>query len=763
MDHNHNVEQALRKSENKHIALINALPDLILRMSGAGIYLDFFCNNKLGVLGDPSLIGKSLYENSLLPPTIADMMMQYISKALQTGSLQIYEHELPINDRVQVEEVRITVCAENEVLVIIRNVSDRKQAEIALKQSQERLKSSEYLLNAMFMRSPLAIAITDITGKFVRTNPEYQKIVGYSEVELANLRFTDITLADDVDENLRRRDLVLNNECESYQMEKRFIRRDGSTVWVKASSSKIDQDNGDPPFFIGVLEDISDRKQAEASLQSLVEGAAAKTGANFFPALVEYIAKALNVRFVFVTRALKDQLKIEVSCIDGTINPSSFIGLHTSPCAVTIHKGSFECPNLTEFGFADSVVVKELGAVSYFGLAITKADGQKIGSICILDDKPIGDIPRANAILRVFAARVSAEMERFEALESLRELNQQLESRVEERTQALQYANQQLSVTNAELARATKLKDEFLANMSHELRTPLNAIIGYSEILQEDAEALGLEDFVQDLQKIHQSGRHLLDLINDILDMTKIEAGKLEIHYDDFDVPVLVQNTTTSIQPLLLKNNNRLVVNCNPQLGSIHTDMTRLRQVLLNVLSNACKFTKSGEIQVTVDRQNSEQGEYFCFTISDTGIGISPENIQKLFQPFNQADSSTTRQYGGTGLGLAISHRLCNMMGGSITVQSELGKGSTFTIYLPVNSEPAKSSVYKSSKLSLSKLASADAHLNVDNEKPTYPSILVIDDDPAIHQYTKSGLSHLGLFVYSAFNGEDGLDLAHRI
>ena len=693
MDHNHNVEQALRKSENKHIALINALPDLILRMSGAGIYLDFFCNNKLGVLGDPSLIGKSLYENSLLPPTIADMMMQYIGKALQTGSLQIYEHELPINDGLRVEEVRITVCAENEVLVIIRDVSDRKQAEIALKQSQERLKSSEYLLNAMFMRSPLAIAITDITGKFVRTNPEYQKIVGYSEVELANLRFTDITLADDVDENLRRRDLVLNNECESYQMEKRFIRRDGSTVWVKASSSKIDQDNGDPPFFIGVLEDISDRKQAEASLQSLVEGAAAKTGANFFPALVEYIAKALNVRFVFVTRALKDQLKIEVSCIDGTINPSSFIGLHTSPCAVTIHKGSFECPNLTEFGFADSVVVKELGAVSYFGLAITKADGQKIGSICILDDKPIGDIPRANAILRVFAARVSAEMERFEALESLRELNQQLESRVEERTQALQYANQKLSVTNAELARATKLKDEFLANMSHELRTPLNAILGMSEGLLSDTFGDLNARQKKALTLIESSGRHLLELINDILDVARIESGKFSLSVSSVGVSQLCQSSLSFIKQMASKKQVRLEVIVPSHLGVIVVDDLRMRQALINLLSNAVKFTPTGgkiclEVKLMpIDETNlsvvNDLSHAIIFAIADTGIGISPENIDKLFQAFVQIDSSFTRQYAGSGLGLTIVKQIAEMHGGYVNVTSKVGEGSCFAIVLP--------------------------------------------------------------------------------
>ncbi|MCL1490942.1 MAG: HAMP domain-containing histidine kinase [Pseudanabaena sp. Salubria-1] len=265
--------------------------------------------------------------------------------------------------------------------------------------------------------------------------------------------------------------------------------------------------------------------------------------------------------------------------------------------------------------------------------------------------------------------------------------------------ETLRLMNDELALARDRALEANHTKSTFVANMSHELRTPLNAIIGYSEMLQEDAALLGLDDFEDDLQKIYRSGKHLLDLINDILDMTKIEAGKLEIYYDDFDVPMLVWDASQTIQPLLLKNNNHLEIECDQQLGGIRADMTRVRQVLLNVLSNACKFTKSGVIKIQVNRKKSVLGEIFCFTISDTGIGISPENLQKLFQPFNQADSSTTRQYGGTGLGLAISHRLCQMMSGDITVISELGIGSTFTICLPIDCESASKTTPKQGQL----------------------------------------------------------------
>jgi signal transduction histidine kinase len=264
--------------------------------------------------------------------------------------------------------------------------------------------------------------------------------------------------------------------------------------------------------------------------------------------------------------------------------------------------------------------------------------------------------------------------------------------------EAMRLMNEQLALARDRALAANRTKSSFVANMSHELRTPLNAIIGYSEMLQEDAALLGLEEIEDDLKKIHQSGRHLLNLINDILDMSKIEAGKLELHYDDFNVPMLVWDTSTTIQPLLTQNNNRLNIDCDLQLGDIRADMTRLRQILLNILSNACKFTKSGEINIKVYRQSFAQHKYFCFAISDTGIGISPENMQKLFQPFNQADSSTTRQYGGTGLGLAISRRLCQMMGGDIMLESELSKGSTFTVRLPIDCEIAKKNFQNSSQ-----------------------------------------------------------------
>jgi signal transduction histidine kinase len=221
----------------------------------------------------------------------------------------------------------------------------------------------------------------------------------------------------------------------------------------------------------------------------------------------------------------------------------------------------------------------------------------------------------------------------------------------------------------------------FLANMSHELRTPLNAIIGVTEMLREDAEAAKQD--LEPLERVLGAARHLLALINDILDLSKIEAGRMELQLEDFALAPLIDGVVKTIEPLAAKNENRVAINCEGAIGSLYADQMRLRQALLNLLSNASKFTERGTISVDA-RHGQENGcDWVTIAVTDTGIGMTPEQMGRLFQEFSQADASTTRKYGGTGLGLAISKRFCQMMGGDIAVESEVGRGSTFTIRLP--------------------------------------------------------------------------------
>jgi signal transduction histidine kinase len=242
---------------------------------------------------------------------------------------------------------------------------------------------------------------------------------------------------------------------------------------------------------------------------------------------------------------------------------------------------------------------------------------------------------------------------------------------------------QEIEEKGRQLELASQHKSQFLANMSHELRTPLNAIIGLTEMLTEHAPRFGTEKALEPLHRVLKAGRHLLNLINEILDLSKIEAGKLELNIERVAIAPIMEEIAGTARPLAEQNSNRLVIDCKPDVGTIRADPMRVRQVLLNLLSNACKFTKEGEVRVTAARIEGGGRTWLQVDVADSGIGMTPEQIGKLFQEFTQAEAATSRQFGGTGLGLAISRRLCRMMGGDITVASEKDRGSIFTVRLP--------------------------------------------------------------------------------
>ncbi len=297
---------------------------------------------------------------------------------------------------------------------------------------------------------------------------------------------------------------------------------------------------------------------------------------------------------------------------------------------------------------------------------------------------------------------------------------------------------------------ATRTKSAFLANMSHELRTPLNAIIGYSEMLEEELQDRALGELLLDLHKIHGAGKHLLRLINDILDISKIEAGKMELFLETFDVAALVREVAQTVQHLVARREDTLEVRCPEDVGSMYADLTRVRQVLLNLLSNAAKFTERGTVSLEVETIVQGGAPWLVFRVTDTGIGMSAEQTQKLFQAFSQADPSTTRKYGGTGLGLAISRQLCQKMGGDITVESEVGKGAVFTAKLPSNvGEPGVE-------------APAQAPVAVATSG-TPPTVLVIDDDRLVRDLLQRFLVKQGFEVVTAADGREGLRLAGEV
>jgi len=331
--------------------------------------------------------------------------------------------------------------------------------------------------------------------------------------------------------------------------------------------------------------------------------------------------------------------------------------------------------------------------------------------------------------------------------DSMNHMSQELHRFDEERRRAAR----ELERLNEQLAQASRLKSQFLANMSHELRTPLNAIIGVTEMLQEDARDLKRDDEIEPLERVLRAAKHLLALINDILDLSKIEAGKMDIHLESFAIAPLISDVVQTIGTMTAKNGNKVVVNCAADIGTMRADQTRIRQALLNLASNANKFTERGTVTIDARRVSQDGREWVTLAVTDTGIGLTQEQMGKLFQDFVQADATTTRKYGGTGLGLAISRRFCQMMGGDVTVTSAPGRGSTFTIRMPAD-------------VGVAQPAAAVRDAARPSARPSAGStILVVDDDQSVRDLTERFLTREGFSVVKAAGGHEGLRLAREL
>jgi signal transduction histidine kinase/CheY-like chemotaxis protein len=315
----------------------------------------------------------------------------------------------------------------------------------------------------------------------------------------------------------------------------------------------------------------------------------------------------------------------------------------------------------------------------------------------------------------------------------------------------IQKRDTELQEARVAAERANQAKSNFLSFMSHELRTPLTAIIGFSEMLISEVQEEGRRDWEEDLRRVHDSGKYLLELINDILDLSKVEAGKMEVHLDTFEVSSLVRDIHAVMRPLIERKNNTLETQCPDDIGSMQADRIKVRQCLLNLLSNASKFSEKGTITFSATREARNGSDWLVFRIRDTGIGMTPEQMGKLFRAFTQADDSTSRRYGGTGLGLALTKKFCQMMGGDVSVESEPGKGSTFSIHLPAVTSKLPATITVAPAPALPKAGPANG------------GILVIDDDPAMHRLLGDALRPEGYSVSFALNGSEGLRLAKQL
>ena len=494
---------------------------------------------------------------------------------------------------------------------------------------------------------------------------------------------------------------------EAFSFEQRVIHTNGATRWLRIQGSKVRDPATNLADIDGVMLDVTEELETQQAL-----GRSEATFRHLFEAMSDGY---------WVNQA------------DGSIellNPAA-VRILGYPDAETLKSrnaadlwtdAAQRDSALSELRVNGSVEDREVEALRYDGTSIT-----------------------VNVTLRLVGRGTDAVME-----VTFRDITKQKRADAEIRTAREAAEN------------ANRAKSAFLANMSHELRTPLNAILGYSDLLIEEAEDLEQDDFSPDLKKIHHAGTHLLALINDVLDLSKIEAGKMEIYVESFEIEDLVGEVSATVAPLISKNNNELVIDLGDELGGADQDLTKIRQTLLNLLSNAAKFTQAGRITLAARRERRNSEDWVTISVQDTGIGVPEDKLGKLFEEFSQAEVSTTRDYGGTGLGLAIARRFCRMLGGDVTVESSVGEGSTFSIQLPAALPSALRAAAKTAPTTAVEEPRPPASIPA---LPTHPgrTILVIDDDAEACELLRTFLTRDGFEVATAYGGAQGLALAREI
>jgi PAS domain S-box-containing protein len=569
---------------------------------------------------------------------------------------------------------------------------DRKSIEEALQQSETNFR-------AIFEKAAVGVSYSSLDGNIVLVNQKYADTLGYSAEELLLMSLQDITYPADLNNDATFFKQLLAGKINNYSIEKRFLRKDGSYIWIDLNVALMQTGRSGDKYCISSIQDISDRKRAEDSLRQQFEreqlvGAITRRVRKsleleqILSTTVEQARQVLQSDRVLVYQIARDR---SVSVVAEAVTPGWSHLLHT---------------RFSEEAFPSECLQSYLdGHITY--IADRKSDPMLPCMSQLMQDFQIEAmlavpiVQKENehlwGLLIAHQCSKSREWQSWEVTLQLQladqlaiatkqsELYQQLQLELNERKRAeeqLRQTNDRLAITNVELARATRLKDEFLANMSHELRTPLNAILGMSEGLLDEDYAPLVDKQKKAIGTIAKSGRHLLDLINDILDLAKIEAGKLDLQIASVDLERLCDSSMSFVKPLALKKNIALTTKISKGVERNFMDERRMRQVLINLLSNAVKFTADGgnialEVSVnTVERDIN-------FRVIDTGMGIAPEDIQKLFETFIQIDSSLSRRHDGTGLGLALVRRIAELHGGRVSVESEVGKGSQFTVSIP--------------------------------------------------------------------------------
>ena len=576
-----------------------------------------------------------------------------------------------------------------EILTIGIDITERKRAEDELRK-----------LSQAVEQSSSSVVITDLAGDIEYANPKFTEITGYKLEEVLGQNPRVLKSGSQPKEFYANLWATIASGRE-WHGEFCNRKKNGELYWESASISPIRDASGEITHYVAIKDDITERRRIEQEVAEQKQ-------------LLETTLESLTHPF-YVIDAEDYSIQVANSAARklGASGDSTCHALshnRDTPCDGEEH----QCPLVEVKKTKKPFTVEHIHSDSDGNPRYVEVNGYPI-----FDDD--GNVVQMIEYSIDITDRKLMELE------------------VEEAKDAAEAAN--------------RAKSTFLANMSHELRTPMNAIIGYSEMLAEDAEDEGHDEIIPDLEKINAAGKHLLALINDILDLSKIEAGRMDLFLETFDLRQMLDEAVATVKPLITKNDNRLATEFADNLGNVRVDLTKLRQALFNLLSNAAKFTKDGIITLAAAKELRDGAEWITLSVSDTGIGIKEENLEAVFEEFSQADDSTTRDYGGTGLGLPISRRFCQMMGGDITVTSKIGKGTTFTIELPaqVDAPESATAATKPEKPEPEEIPSG-----------TRP-ILVVDDDPDSRELLQRTLESEGFSVVTAATGEEGLELAREL
>lgn len=576
-----------------------------------------------------------------------------------------------------------------------------------LKTFQKELEESEEKFRLIVEYAPIGIAMVEMSGKLVLANDCLSLILGYSKEELRQKHPIEFTHVDDIDRDMSLYQEVIDGYRDNYTLEKRFISKQGKTIWGELTVAVVRREGQNATFAVAMVRDITESRLVEQKLRELSDR-------------LELALQAGNIGVwewdVTNDVLVWDDRMYELFDVPRSVQPLSyqtFISrVHPddrSPVEAALQNA---IANSTKFDCEFRIVLDD-GTIRFIK-----------GDSIVRHGENHNEPTRTIGINWDFSDRKRTE--------------------------------EQLRQTNRELERATRLKDEFLANMSHELRTPLNSILGMCEGLQEEVFGPITDKQRKSLTTIERSGKHLLDLINEILDLSKIESGKLELEIQEVSLYDICQSSLTFVRQMAYKKNIHLSQQVPQNIGTITVDERRLRQILINLLTNAVKFTPNGgSVTLEAIRQppaNSDSCGYISLSVVDTGIGIHPHNIDKLFQEFVQIDSNLNRRYSGTGLGLSLVHRLTELHGGTVTVDSKIGEGSHFTVHLP----------YGNCSLELSPTTEEPKAGKAVSTPKNCQVLLVEDSTPAADHLTRY-LREMALQVHRLLGTEDVLQVALQV